>query len=309
LELVQRLTPKHTDGIFRLPVERTFSVKGYGTIVSGIPVSGSAHTGDQVMVYPSAMPGRIKAIQVYSTQSEQVQCGQCAAVNVPQWDPAMISRGDVITVEGWFAPSSWYLCQLDVLALEGLFLKNGSSVKFHTGTSETTAVVYLLQGDRVLGGEQALVQIQLSQPIVAPWIDLSCAVFPMQTIGGGFIVEALERKLRRSRPEILEDARQRAIAVQNGEGFAEYAIRSAPDCAITAKAIAQRIKKTLAGSEKIVQALIQSGTVIALEQGLFMHAQTAGRLKLQIMERLVKYQEERQSGHGPARLPNRLCLA
>jgi selenocysteine-specific elongation factor len=164
LDLVQRLTPKHTDGIFRLPVERTFSVKGYGTIASGIPVSGSARLGDQVIVYPYEMPGRIKAIQVYSMQSEQVMCGQCAAVNVPQWDHSKISRGDVITVEGFFSPSEWYLCRLDILALDGFSLKNGSSLKFHTGTSETTAVVYLLEGDRAHGGEHTLVQVQLYRP-------------------------------------------------------------------------------------------------------------------------------------------------
>jgi selenocysteine-specific elongation factor len=294
LELVQRLTPKHTDGIFRLPVERTFSVKGYGTIASGIPVSGSAHIGEQVIVYPAAMPGRIKAIQVYSTQSEQVQCGQCAAVNVPQWEHDRISRGDVITIEGWFAPSTWYLCRLDVLALDGWHLKNGSSVKFHTGTSETTAVVYLLQSDPILGGEQALVQIQLSQPIVAGSLDrfILRSLSPVRTIGGGIIVEAMERKLRRNRPEVLEDAAQRAAAVQNDESFAEYAIRKAPDYAITAKAVAQRIKKTLAGVEKIVQVLIQSGAVVIIEQGLLIHAHTADKLKQQVLERLAKYHQE-----------------
>jgi selenocysteine-specific elongation factor len=300
MELVQRLTPKHTDGVFRLPVERTFSVKGYGTIVSGIPVSGSAHIGDQVIVYPAAAPGRIKAIQVYSMQSEQVQCGQCAAVNVPQWDYGMISRGDVITVEGWFAPSTWYLCRLDVLALEGGHLKNGSPVKFHTGTSEATASVYLLQGDRVQGGEQALVQIQLSQPIVAGPTDrfILRSLSPVRTIGGGIVIEALERKLRRSRPEVLEDAGQRAIVVQKDESFAEYAIRSAPDYAISAKAVAQRIKKTLAGVDKIVQLLIQSGAVIAMEQGLLIHAQTAGQLKQRILECLAKYHQAEPASPG-----------
>jgi len=73
--------------------------------------------------------------------------------------------------EGWFAPSDLYLCRLDMLNLEALYLKNGSSVKFHTGTSENTAKVYMLDGDRAIGGEHRLVQIQLAQPIVAAPMD------------------------------------------------------------------------------------------------------------------------------------------
>jgi selenocysteine-specific elongation factor len=302
LDLVQRLAPKHTDGIFRLPVERTFSVKGYGTIASGIPVSGSARLGDPVVVYPYAMPGRIKAIQVYSTQSEQVVCGQCAAVNVPQWDQSKISRGDVITVEGWFSPGEWYLCRLNILALDGLSLKTGSSVKFHTGTSETTAAVYLLEGDRVRGGEQALVQVHLNQPVVAGPMDrfIMRSLSPVQTIGGGIIVEALEEKLRRSKPEVVEDAKQRAIAVQDSAEFAEYVIRTAPEHATTIKAIAQRIKKTIPGVEKIVQPLVQSGAVLALEQGLLLHSRTADRLKLQVLDRLSQYHKTDPASPGMA---------
>jgi selenocysteine-specific elongation factor len=300
LDLVQRLTPKHTDGIFRLPIERTFSVKGYGTIASGIPVSGSARVGDQVIVHPSAMQGRIKAIQVYSNQSEQVMCGQCAAINVPQWDYSKISRGDVITIEGWFAPSDWCLCQLDMLNLEGFYLKNGSSVKFHTGTSENTAKVYMLEGDRAFSGECKLVQIQLNQPIVAAPMDrfILRGLSPVQTIGGGSIIEALEQKLRRSRPEVVEDAKQRAIAVQNDASFAEYVIRTAPDLAIAIKAVAQRIKKALPRTEGIVQALVKSGAVMGLDQGLMLHSHTADELKRQFLYQISQYHKTDPASPG-----------
>ncbi len=298
--LVQSLKPKHTDGIFRLPVERTFSVHGYGTIASGIPVSGSACLGDQVIAYPQAATGRIKAIQVYSTQSERVQCGQCAAINVPQWDHNTISRGDVITVEGWFAPSSWYLCELDMLLLEGLYLKNGSSVKFHTGTSENTAAIYLLQGDRIRSGEHALVQIQLNQPIVAAPLDrfILRSLSPVQTIGGGSIVEVLDRKLRRSRPEVVEDANQRAIAVKDDAAFAEYVIRIAQNHILTIKDVAQRIKRTLPHTEKIVQTLAGTGAIMALDQGLLIHTRTMDNLMRQFLDRIAQYHQAEPASPG-----------
>lgn len=300
LDLVRRLTPKHTDGIFRLPVERTFSVKGYGTIASGIPVSGSASVGDPVVVHPAGLSGRIKAIQVYQSQAGKVQCGQCAALNVPQWDAGALARGDVITLDGWFSPSSWYLCAMEVLPLEGLSLKHGAEVRFHTGTSESTAVAYLLEGDRAHGGMRTIVQVQLGQPVVAGPGDrfILRALSPVRTIGGGIIIEALAGKLRRSRPEVVGDAKRRAAAVRNDADFAEYAVLSAPGYAIAMKAVAHRIKKPLPGTEKLLQDLVRSGTVIALEQGLFMHIRTAERLGAQALERIARYHQADPASPG-----------
>ena len=300
LELVRRLTPKQTDGIFRLPIERTFSVKGYGTIASGIPVSGAAQVGDPVIVHPAGLPGRIKAIQVYQSQAERVQCGQCAALNVPQWDAGALSRGDVITLDGWFPPGSWYLCEMEVLPLEGLGLKHGAEARFHTGTSESTARVYLIEGDRAPGGTRAIAQVQLGQPIVAGPLDrfILRALSPVRTIGGGIVIEALDGKLRRSRPEVVEDAKRRAAAVRDDAAFAEYAVLAAPDYALSMKAVAHRIKKTLPGTEKLLQDLARSGAVMALEQGLFMHVRTAEKLGLKALERLARHHQSDPASPG-----------
>ena len=194
---------------------------------------------------------------------------------MPQWDQDKISRGDVITVEGWFTPSNWYLCELEILALDGLSLKNGSSVKFHTGTSESTAVVYMIEGDRALSGERVLVQVQLNQPIVAAPLDrfILRSLSPVQTIGGGSIIEALEQKLRRSRPEVVEDARRRAVAVRDDAAFAEYVIHTAQEHASTVKAVAQRIKKTLPLKRSCRS--LQTGAVLTLDQGLLIHTESA----------------------------------
>ncbi|MHC4557871.1 MAG: selenocysteine-specific translation elongation factor [Planctomycetota bacterium] len=147
-ELVNIIVPKKTDGVFRLPVERTFSVKGYGTVVTGIPVAGSVKIGDEVVLFPHDTRGRIKAIQVYKRNSEVAMVGQCAAVNVPQWDYKAIERGSTVTAGDFFSPQQWYLCKLQVLPHIKSTLKNAVKMKFHTGTSEIIATVFLLQGNR-----------------------------------------------------------------------------------------------------------------------------------------------------------------
>jgi selenocysteine-specific elongation factor len=299
-ELVSGLAPKQTDGVFRLPVERTFSVKGYGTVASGIPVSGSAKVGDKITLYPKGLSGRIKAIQVYQAQSDQVQCGQCAAINVAQWDHRTVTRGDVITVEGYFEPSEWYLCQLNLLPGEGLTVKNGAQVKFHTGTSETAATLFFMEGNRAFGSEKKLVQIRLNHPLVAGPTDrfIIRSLSPVQTIGGGYIVEALPQKLRRSRPDILADATARAKAVPTDLDFVAYCIRSAATFSTTFKAIAQRTKKKLSNIEPLVQTLIEAGHVQALTPTLLIHTDTTEVLKKQIVAEISSYHTKEPASPG-----------
>lgn len=123
--LISRIEPKKIDGIFRMPIERTFSVKGYGTVVTGIAVCGSAKIGDELTLFPSGSKGKIRAIQVYKRNSDTVLSGQCTAINVPQWDYSTIKRGDVIAQGDFFSPGQWYLCNLRMLNGEAALLKPG----------------------------------------------------------------------------------------------------------------------------------------------------------------------------------------
>ncbi len=115
-ELVNTIEPKKTDGVFRLPVERAFSIKGYGTVVTGIPVAGSINIGDEVTLFSHGIKGRVKAIQVYKRNSDTAMVGQCAALNVPQWDYKSIERGCTVTLGEYFLLQQWYLCKFRVLA-------------------------------------------------------------------------------------------------------------------------------------------------------------------------------------------------
>lgn len=299
-ELVLSLEPKQTEGIFRLPVERTFSLKGYGTVVSGIPVSGSARVGDRVVLFPSGTEGRIKAIQVYQQTSDVVQCGQCAALNVSPWDQKAISRGDVVTVKGFFKPSQWYLCGLSLLNLENLQLKNGATVKFHTGTSETVGTVFLLEGNRAFAEQECLVQVKLDHALVAGPSDrfILRSLSPVRTMGGGMIVEALDRKLRRSHAGVLEDARQRAQAVSQPRDFVEYCIRMAQDYAVSAKELAGRVKMTPAQVQTQIDQLLGKGKIISLNASLFIHQDTAEKLAKQVLGRLKEFHQQQPASPG-----------
>ena len=285
--LVDAIEPKKTDGVFRMPVERTFSVKGYGTVVTGIPVAGSIKIADEVVLFPEGTKGRVKAIQVYKRTSETAMVGQCAAISVPQWDYKSIERGCTVTLGDYFSPEQWYLCKLRLLPHLKSPLKNGASVKFHTGTCDAVATVFLLEGNNAAGGRECLVQIGLTRPprIVAAPRDrfILRSLSPVQTIGGGMIVEALAEKLRRNQPHVVQDAADREKAVRVEKDFVEYCVRTAEGCATGESELGLRVKMLPGPLEKVLDELVTEGKVIRLDSRLFIHAATSNEVQQKLL--------------------------
>ncbi len=285
-ELVAKIEPKQTDGVFRLPVERTFSVKGYGTVVTGIPVAGSAKIGDQVTLFPQGVKGKIKAIQVYKRNSEIALVGQCAAINVPRWEYNTIERGNVVTLGEYFQPEQWYLCNLKVLADIKTPLKNGTKIKFHTGTSEIVATIYLLKDKTVSSGDECIVQVRLNEPLVAGPGDrfILRTLSPVQTIGGGMIIEALRRKLKRSDQHAVQDAEDRAKAVIIEEDFIEYCIKTAEDYVATENELSVRTKILPEPLKKILTKLIEQKKIFDLNSKFYIHLDTLDIVQQQLLK-------------------------
>ncbi len=285
-ELVAKIEPKKTDGVFRLPVERTFSVKGYGTVVTGIPVAGSAKIGDQVTLFPQGVKGKIKAIQVYKRNSEIALVGQCAAINVPRWEYNTIERGNVVTPGEYFQPEQWYLCNLKVLADIKTPLKNGTKIKFHTGTSEIVATIYLLKDKTVSSGDECIVQVRLNEPLVAGPGDrfILRTLSPVQTIGGGMIIEALRRKLKRSDQHAVQDAEDRAKAVIIEEDFIEYCIKTAEDYVATENELSVRTKILPEPLKKILTKLIEQKKIFDLNSKFYIHLDTLDIVQQQLLK-------------------------
>jgi selenocysteine-specific elongation factor len=289
--LINSIRPKGVEGVFRLPAERAFSVQGYGTVVTGIPVSGSARLNDEVVLLPQGTTGRINAIQVYGRESDVVLAGQCAAVNVRHWEHREIGRGNVVTVPGFFAPEMWYAVKLRLLVKAGFFLKNAMRVKFHTGTSEVPATVYLLEGEQMSAGDERGVQVRLDAPIVAGPADrfILRTLSPPETIGGGFIIEAIREKLKRSRPEVRVELEARAKAVLNERDFVEYSVRRAPGFAATEAEVSVRAKSPRSRVSAILKELAAEGKISPLTSTLFVHRDTAAEVAERIAAVVGEY--------------------
>jgi selenocysteine-specific elongation factor len=195
-KLVVEVEPRSSDGPFRLPVDRVFSMRGFGTVVTGTSVAGRLRIGDQVMVYPMLHKTKVRGLQVHNDEVPEIHAGQRTAVNLQAVERALIQRGDVVAMPGALAPTHLIDVQLQLLSSAPRPLKNRAKIRFHTGTAEHLATAVLLDREELLPGEQTFIQIRLDQPVTALRGDrfVLRSYSPVQTIGGGTILHPLPRK-------------------------------------------------------------------------------------------------------------------
>jgi selenocysteine-specific elongation factor len=197
-------------GLFRLPVDRVFTMKGFGTVVTGTLISGKVTAGQEVEVSPVGLRARVRGIQVHNRPVETAEAGQRTAVNLQGMEKAAIERGYALAGPDTLVPSQ----RLDVvyrhLAGVGRKIKNRTLVRLHTGTSEVMARLILLDRDELEPGGEGYAQLVLESPLAAVAGDrfVVRSYSPMTTIGGGVIVDPLPAKHKRSAEAVLQEFRR-----------------------------------------------------------------------------------------------------
>ena len=191
---------KDARGHFRLPIDRAFTIKGFGTVVTGTLVSGEVRAEQEVELYPAGRRLRVRGVQVHGSTSGRAVAGQRTAVNLADIEPSDVARGDVLSRPGRFHPVRRIDCRLDLLA-SARALKHRAPVHFHSGTAEIEAEVRLLDGLTALKpGASAYAQIVLREPtLLLPGDRFIVRRFsPVVTIGGGVVLDIGERRYRKA---------------------------------------------------------------------------------------------------------------
>jgi selenocysteine-specific elongation factor len=252
------------------------------------------------VLLPQKTKGKIRAMQVYKRDSDIALCGQCAALNIPHWDYKAIKRGDVVTIDGYFEPKQLYLCKLQMLSSIKCVLKNGAQIKFHTGTSEVTGNIFLMEGNSISAGQETFAQIKLNFPVVAAPCDrfIVRTTSPVQTVGGGIIIEAIGEKLKRNNPQILEDVKTHAKAVLAAGDFVEYCIKRAKNFAADKAEITQRTKLPLRLLDNILKELINHGRVLNPAGAMYIHTETLACLEQQLPDIVKEFHKTRPESPG-----------
>ncbi|HYR43421.1 MAG TPA: selenocysteine-specific translation elongation factor, partial [Terriglobia bacterium] len=208
-EFVNKAGPKDANDIFRLPVDRCFTMKGFGTVVTGTLIAGKVEKEQEVAILPTRRTARVRGIQVHSRAANQALAGQRTALNVQGVEVSDVERGMVLTVSDLFKPTSMFDCDLELLRSAPNAIEARKRIRFHIGTAELMGYVVLLGQDRLEPGGSAFVQIRLEEPTFALPGDrfIIRQYSPMLTIGGGEILDAIPEKHRRTDQTVIEKLR------------------------------------------------------------------------------------------------------
>ena len=197
-EEAQKIPEKQTERYFRLPIDRSFAVKGFGTVVTGTLISGQIAAGDEVELLPEKKLLRVRGVQTGGKGVERASAGQRTAVNLASIEHSAVQRGMVIAAPGRFTKTRRIDARMELLP-GAPALKHNARVHFHAGTVESVATVHLYGQTELRPGESAFVQLRFMDDVVAVRGDryIVRQFSPVITIGGGAVLDPLARRATR----------------------------------------------------------------------------------------------------------------
>jgi len=205
--LAQEIEERSAEGLFRLPIDRVFTMKGFGTVITGTIIAGKISVGDTLEVLPHSLEAKVRGIQVHGKPVESATAGLRVGVNFQSLEKTVIERGNVLAQAQTLKPTKALDVAFRLLPTSPRPLKNRSPVRLHVGTVETLGRVIILDREEIKGGEEALLQIRLEESIVAlPGDRLVIRSYsPIFTIGGGEVLDAFPSRHKRFSPLVKEE--------------------------------------------------------------------------------------------------------
>lgn len=261
IEQAARVEPKPDRGVFRMPIDRNFVMKGFGTVVAGTILSGHARVGDKFELLPERREVRLRGIQRHGRPTETAGLGERAALNLQGIEREAAMRGSVLATPGYYTPTEHFNAWFYLLKDAGRPLRNLTRAKLHIGTAEVMARVLLLDCKELAPGSEALVQCRLEEPIVCDWGDhfVIRSFAPQQTIGGGVVLEANPDKERRFDDAAV--ARLRALRTgEAGSVLEQYLVKANLDARTLVHA-AKDLALADADATRMLDLLIRTGKV------------------------------------------------
>lgn len=289
-ELVQ----KDTATIPRLPVDRAFSMSGFGTIITGTLVSGTIRKEDVLEMYPIGKESKIRSIQVHGEDKKECYAGQRVAINLSNIKKREIERGCVLAPAGSMKTTDLLDVKLNILESSVRVIKNHTRLHFFTGTSEILCRAVLLDKDEMGPGESGFVQLRLEEPIAVRRGDKFIVRFysPMETIGGGVVLEPNPGVKKRFREDVIEELlRKESGSVGD---VLELRIREHKAAMITVTELAKLTALSVEEIKKEIEELEEKGKVcvFAMRKDIFIwHTdamEEAGRIITDALETYEK---------------------
>ena len=261
-KMLDATEPRRDLGRPRLPIDRSFIVAGFGTVVTGTLVDGSLKLGQEVELAMASQRCRIRGLQSHRKKLQEATPGRRLAINLSGVSHQEIQRGEVITTPGWLKPTAIVDAHIRLIADIPKGLKHNRGVTFHAFTAETLARVRLLDREDLKPCEEGWVQIHLKEPVPLVKGDFFVIRSAEATLGGGRVVDASPRRHRRFVLPVIE--RLTFMEEGTGDDLVSSAVEHWGPC--TLKTLAQRANLSLADVASRIDPLASGGQVVLLGQ-------------------------------------------
>jgi selenocysteine-specific elongation factor len=269
--------PRGVDATFRLPIDRVFTIRGFGTVVTGTVAAGQLTLDERAEVYPRELQAKVRGIQTHGRPVTAAVAGQRAAVNLQGIERAAIVRGDILSLPDLLRPTYMLDATCELLRDAPAALHTRQRVRFHIGTSEVMARVHLLDGPALEPGETGYVQLRLEGPVVALPRDryVIRSYSPMVTIGGGELLDVAPAKSRRS-PALV--ARLGTLETSPPITVLEAHVQRVGGGGARLTELRARTSFGPAALRTLLQDLVTHGRVLLVDREWYVHVETAERL-------------------------------
>jgi selenocysteine-specific elongation factor len=254
------LTARSADGAVRLPIDRVFTMAGFGTVVTGTLWSGRIRAGDALTVLPLGDTARVRQIERHGVRVEEVTAGSRAALNLAGVERESLARGSVLATAGTLRPSLLLDAQVRLLP-EAPVVPHLSRLRFYLGTDEALCRIALLDRDRLAPGEEAPAQLRFEQPVVAARDDrfVLRRYSPLETLGGGEVV-AVDPPRRRRGAAAAETVA--ALAAAPPERLLREAVAARGLAGATAESLAPLLAEPPAALVARLRPLVSAGDLL-----------------------------------------------
>ncbi len=263
--LMENLPPKADKAKPRMPIDRTFSIAGFGTVVTGTLLDGSFSLGDEVVILPSGRTGRIRTIQNHKRKVQQAQPGGRTAINLTGIDVDEIYRGEVLAKPGQYQPAYRLDVHFRLLPDASHPLRHNTWVKLYLGTAEVPARVRIIGSEEIEPGADGWLQLELESEVVAVKGDRYILRIPSpgETIGGG---EVLATDARRKHKRFDENVINHFETLLRGSPE-ELVLAVMDKLGVTTSEEVVRAMRAFEDVLPILTELVTQGDVLALEEG------------------------------------------
>lgn len=292
---VEEIEQKDKEGHFRLAVDRSFSVSGFGTVATGTILSGSVKNGDMVQINPSGIEARVRNIQVHDENVEIGEAGQRCALNLAGVTKEEVSRGTVVCTVDTIEPSYMIDCKFKYLKSNEKNLINRQRVRVYHGTSEILGRVVILDKEEIEPGQDAYIQLRLESEICAQKGDnlVIRNYSPMITLGGGKVINPVARKAKRFKEDYL--IQLKLMEKGSIEEIVENVVLSLSENFPNSQEIIKGLGRNVENIDYILDKLYENKKIIRIENGkskFFIHNKFFTKKSEEIYEILKNFHKE-----------------